>query len=195
MFLKGTAFKKLIKEAYKEGRLRLKNDGEGITISGGYWSIWIVRELIPKERLANIIELTGQIPEVGEKFCVTAAGNQYEIYETEEISEMETAEKCDTKLNVTKVLFSEPSGVHVRVLQNIENKKIILINDKFVQMVDMRELDYKNGESGIHGPEVGREVGVFWRSNIMTLRVMPRTDEKGRELLEHLEKINLPEGA
>lgn len=65
MFLKMNAFKALTKKAYNTTGLTVGNDGEGIYLMGGYWSIWLERTMMPKKAKAAIIELIGSIPAPG----------------------------------------------------------------------------------------------------------------------------------
>ena len=64
MFLKKTVLKRLMKEAYKHG-LRVAATEERYYLCGGYWEMDILKEYMPKEILAAVLELTGWIPETG----------------------------------------------------------------------------------------------------------------------------------
>lgn len=59
MFLKINTFKRLIKKAWKGMGLTVGNDGEGIYLVGGHWSIWLARIEMTNKAKAAIIELTG----------------------------------------------------------------------------------------------------------------------------------------
>lgn len=74
MFIKSAGFKRLINEAYNNNGLRIGDDGNGIYICGGYWTIWVRKGYIPKKELAAIIELTGEMPEEGKGFMSTKGG-------------------------------------------------------------------------------------------------------------------------
>ena len=65
MFLKINYFKALMKKAWSGVGLTVGNDGEGIYLLGGYWSIYLDSEWITKKAKAAIIELTGFIPAAG----------------------------------------------------------------------------------------------------------------------------------
>lgn len=54
-----------MKEAYKHG-LRVAATEERYYLCGGYWEMDILKEYMPKEILAAVLELTGWIPETGE---------------------------------------------------------------------------------------------------------------------------------
>jgi hypothetical protein len=189
MFLKSAAFKKLIKEAYNGPGLKVGNDGAGIFLSGGYWVIWIKVGKIPKKELAAIIELTGEIPESGQGFSSTKAGNQYEIVESSLYRAMENARQCNTFLDVTNLSIHAPNGVMSRILQDPGSRRIFLINEKFVEMIDNTEVDYDGGETATEGALIGKYAGVFWFNNIMALHVMCREDENAKNIIDYLEQI------
>ena len=65
MFLKINYFKTLMKKAWSGVGLTVGNDGEGIYLLGGYWSIYLDSEWMTKKAKAAIIELTGFIPAAG----------------------------------------------------------------------------------------------------------------------------------
>ena len=77
MFVKLSILKRLMKQAYKSG-LALANSGERILIAGRYWEMDIRKEEMPKELLAAVIELAGELPEPGKRYSCTKDGNQQE---------------------------------------------------------------------------------------------------------------------
>ena len=192
MFITTRGFKSLIKEMYTAKKLYIANDGEGYTISGWYWNIWIAHGWVPKKELAAIIELTGELPEAGEAFTASKDGNQYEIEFQEEKDAMQLALHCDMKLDVTPVVLKYDTGQQARVLQRQDNGKIVLINEKFIDMIDNGAVEYGKGESQGEGPFVHPEAtGVFYRSDTMAMRIMPRIDDKNIRLLEYLETFDV----
>ncbi len=194
MFLRTQGFKKLINEAYKGRGLRIERDIEGYTMAGGYWMIWIAKDRIPKKELAAIIELTGELPGIGEGFEATKAGNQYELQWGEEHNAMKMANECEDQIEVTPVTLKYASGVQARILQDPANRSIILVNEKFIEMIDNAVVEYENGEMQAQGPLIGRKTGVYWKNDIMALRVMPRTDDQNAALLGYLEQFNIIKG-
>lgn len=189
MFLKSTGFKKLIKEAYSGPGLRMGNDGEGIYLSGGYWTIWVKVGKIPKKELAAIIELTGEIPAAGEHFIATKDGNQYELEYRELCDIMDNARNCETYLDTTSLSYHTCFGNVARILQEPHSKKTYTINERFIDMVDNTVVEYNDDESPAEGLLIGEKTGIFWFNNIMAIRVMCRDDESVKHILEHLERI------
>ena len=79
MFIKPSKFEKLIKTAYKGGRLHVGNDGENFLAAGAGWSMSMRKDLIPKELRAIIIKYVGRMPDVDEYFLALEDGDQTEV--------------------------------------------------------------------------------------------------------------------
>lgn len=192
MFLKNSGFKKLINEAYKGAGLKAGNDGEGYYLHGGYWTIWIRKGCISKKGLASIIELTGELPEPGTGFEATKAGNQYEMQWRGEFSAWENANTCDEEAEITPLTLKYSTGQQARILQKVKDGQIILINERFIEMVDNTEVEYKDGETQAVGPLTSRKYpGVFWINERMALHVYPRTDDENRNLIKYIEAFDI----
>lgn len=194
MFLTTRGFKKLINEAYKGKGLRIRDGGGGYHIAGSYWEIWIMKGSIPKKELAAIIELTGELPRLGEAFEATKGGIQYELQWGDEYDLMEIAEECEDQVKVTPVILKYHTGQQARILQDPANRSIILINEKFIDMINNSVVQYGEGELQAEGPLIGRMKGVFYKNNIMAMRIMPRTDDENAELIDYLEQIDITNG-
>lgn len=192
MFITSQGFKKLINEAYKGAGLNVGNDGEGYYISGGYWVIWIMHGWIPKKELASIIELTGEMPEPGEGFKATKAGNQYELPWHEAYAAMTHAMECEEYMEVTPMTLKYKNGQQARILQNPVNKTIVLISERFIDIIDNTVVEYDKGEFQAEGPMIsGKMQGIFWRNDTMALHVYPRTDDENKELIRHIEAFDI----
>lgn len=192
MFITSTGFKKLINEAYKKGCLHIANDGEGYTIAGDYWEIWIMHGWIPKKELAAIIELTGAMPAKGEGYEASKDGIQYETIFNDHKSTMEVALKCEDLIEITPLVLRYQTGQQARILQVPDNKTIMLINDKFTDMISNKAIEYDKGESAAEGPFISMEdIGIFYRSDTMAIHICPRTDDKNISLLRYLERFDI----
>lgn len=192
MFITSQGFKKLINEAYKGAGLNVGNDGEGYYISGGYWVIWIMHGWIPKKELASIIELTGEMPEPGEGFKATKAGNQYELPWREAYAAMTHAMECEEYMEVTPMTLKYKNGKQARILQNPVNKTIVLIDERFIDIIDNTVVEYDKGEFQAEGPMIsGKMQGIFWRNDTMALHVYPRTDDENKKLIRHIEAFDI----
>lgn len=192
MFITTQGFKKLINEAYKGAGLTIGNDGAGYYISGSYWVIWIMQGRIPKKELAAIIELTGELPGDGERFKATKAGNQYELPWHEGYAAMRHALECEECIEVTPLTLKYSTGQQARILQNTNNGTIVLINERFIDIVDNTVVEYDKGEYQAEGPMIsGRMQGVFWRNDTMALHVYTRTDDENKRLIGYLETFDI----
>lgn len=192
MFITSQGFEKLINEAYKGIGLNVGNDGEGYYISGGYWVVWIMHGWIPKKELASIIELTGEMPEPGEGFKATKAGNQYELPWHEAYAAMTHAMECEEHMEVTPMTLKYKNGQQARILQNPANKTIVLIGERFIDIIDNTVVEYDKGEFQAEGPMIsGKMQGVFWRNDTMALHVYPRTDDGNKRLIGYLEAFDI----
>lgn len=192
MFITTQGFKKLIKQAYKTRDLHIANDGLGYTIAGGYWRIWIKHDWMPKKELAAVIELAGELPAEGQAFTVYEEGNQYEIEFQDKRSTIAIAMECETILEITPLVLRYATGQQARVLQRADTGEITLINDQFTDIITNKAIDHDKGESQVDGPFIHREeYGIFYRSDTMAVRIMPRTDDRNIELLKYLEQFDI----
>lgn len=195
MFIKASAFKKLIKDAWsKEGLTIGAADGE-LFLAGGYWVIRVDRGEIPNKIKAAIIELTGELPAEDQVFtCRKGEGNQYEIAENEYWNIGERFETAKIPLTVTQVKI-ESSTRSIRVLK-LPDTGCVLVQDFFMELIDYSEVEKMEGKP--EGPMTTLPVGMlYWQNEIMTIAVC-RIDpgEPGGEiydLAEALGILKLPE--
>lgn len=154
--------------------------------------IWIMHGWIPKKELASIIELTGEMPQPGEGFKATKEGNQYELPWHEAYAAMTHAMECEENMEVTPVTLKYKNGQQVRILQNPVNETIVLIGERFIDIVDNSVVQYNEGEFQAEGPMIsGKMQGVFWRNDTMALHVYPRTDDENKRLIGYLEAFDI----
>lgn len=187
MFLKTRIFKQLLKEAYKSDSLRIANLDGIVILNGGYWTIGVPEEQIPKKERAAIVEITGLIPKPGERYWIGRAGTEYDEWEVDgEIARK--ARLCQAPLKVTKVLIERWPGDNMRVLQEPYTGRIFQVPELIVQMVDYTCTE-KNRETYPEGPLIGTEPGAFWVNNVMTLRVTMTQEETA--LTKSLEGIRI----
>ena len=190
MFISAAGFKKLVKEAYRNGSLRLGNNGYGILIAGSYWAMCVDEAELPKKAKAAIIELTGIIPEAGEMYHCTKEGNQMEMGGTipDVLYMSRNAIEAEEEMEDTKVILCEYSKN--RILQNTKTGKIVKIQDECFRMIDKKLI--KENESFPVGPNRGENGGIYWHNNCMAFLLMPVST--GDNMLEKsLERININE--
>lgn len=75
MFLNNTILKRLMKQAYKDAHLVVAQTEERYYISGIYWEMDVKKEFMPKQIMAQLIELAGEVPGIGKAFRATKDGN------------------------------------------------------------------------------------------------------------------------
>lgn len=99
-----------MKEAYKHG-LRVAATEERYYLCGGYWEMDILKEYMPKEILAAVLELTGWIPETGESYSASKEGNQVDI------NRKEVSVDAEEEIAVTDLIIDR-NGISQRILQD-----------------------------------------------------------------------------
>lgn len=190
MFLTHAGFKKLINEAYKlGGGLHLVNDGAGLIIAGTYWAMWIRDGKIPKKALGSIIELTGLLPEAGEAFRASKAGNQTEFSDVRPavLEVAQNAENATVEMHDTEITIETIDGAH-RLLQT-ETQQIYRVSAAVIKMVDLGAMEKDEGYP--IGPILGNYKGVYWFNDHMAFMLLPIGEETKLPLIEYLERINI----
>lgn len=186
MFLQERELKRLMKNAYKGGLVIANHKGR-IYLSGWGWEMDIKREYLPKTILAQIIELTGELPDEDERFSATKDGNQMEV------GAMEVAiSDIGTMAEITKVAIFPSCGAPMRVLTIKPFGKVVLLHENAVQMVNEKCIDNVRGEEVPAGPMYVENEGIIWWNNVMRFKVMYKpVDEPEQALVRNLEKIKL----
>lgn len=200
MFLRMSGFKTLIKNAWQGAGLTVGNDGEGIFLAGSYWSIWLEKTSMTKKAKAAIVELTGELPEVGKVFKSWAKqDNQYELIEAwEEDYYLPNVYQLEDRFKDTGIVFNG-FGRNGRVMQNTRNLKCALIPEFVYEMIDAGSMEkgecYPEGPKGRMDP--GKDSGtIFWQNESCTLGCMITTivpDSKEEYILGQLKKYNFSE--
>lgn len=196
MFINSSAFKKLIKEAYRCGRLIVGAAEKEYFIEGGSWIIRIHKKAFPKKEKAAVIELTGELPAAGEVFrAAKGAANQYEIPENSTWDIRENARKCKEILSVTKALYQ--TGDHTcRILQHKRTQKCIPVNEQFISALSHDAM--QNDEAIPIGPVVmdpDAEI-LYWFNETMAFAVCKISaggETEFEEYLQLLENVELDE--
>ena len=195
MFIKMKIFKGLIKRAYTGAGLIVGHLGEGILLADNHWVIWLEKECIPKKALAAIIELTGEIPEQGQVFRSTSAGNQIAIPENETWNINKHWEDTKVKYTVSNIQYRASEQTTYRMLQEQNTREVKMINNIFVDGIDENEID-REIETRPKGPRAidANSQVVYWKNEVCTLAaglIMPKEEEQTSflKLLENVELI------
>lgn len=144
MFLNKTKFKKMMKEAYNGGGLRVGRIYDGLVISSGTWISWTREGDIPNWLKAAVIELAGELPEEGDMFQVSFSdGMQYQIKDNPIYDLPGRFRESHFAFTDTKV-----TQEGIRFFQNKQNGNIIAVNEKFASLIDLKELQGENPPMG-----------------------------------------------
>ena len=190
MFLKDNMFKRLIKSAWKNNNLYLAATAEEICISSGWWVCWINKDHVPNTILGTLYELAGEMPDAGEKFRSGKEGNQYEL-EVPRLEQYIALKNAQGKpITVTNILLDSVNCN--RVLQEPESWDVTLVDERIIAMICLKEIEKEAGETAPQGPYRTRQ-GVYWENNIMTFFSTPGIDDKNKDFVGALEKMDLEE--
>lgn len=185
MFTNPRTLKRMMKEAFKAKNLIVGSRDGMIYMQGVYWKLLCKREYIPKTILAELIELTGEIPETGECYCAGKDGNQAQFNDMK-VDIPETAKL----IGVTDFILKGKTGVLQRILQ-FDSGEIYLINDKFIDMMRGKHYDIEKGETEPAGPYCDPAKGIFWRNEVMTFSTLFRVDDEHYSTLTSMETLEL----
>ena len=196
MFIKLRDFKRMIKEAYKGMGLYISRRENQLLFSNSIWILVIAKETMDKKELAAVIELTGELPEDGQAFKSTEAGNQYEIKDIywNLIDDMETSEEKEEKITITSVVLQKhPYGRALRVLQR-KDGHVEVMDDSLEKAISAEEMN-KECEFNLEGPFVNMDFPrqIYWRSETTTLFTpLYRQDEMPeKDFLEYLQNTEI----
>lgn len=198
MFLARSGLRRLMRNAYKGGGLRIRNTGEGISITGSSWAVYFLAGEIPKETLGDLISMVGELPERGESYTADKNGNQMEIWDDTWQNAMEIAGSGGEDLEITPVVV-EGFPYFMRILQDC-NMQITLIDERMKDIVQPSLIDPDDDETLPDGPMLctGNIIGttvhtICWSNNRMAFCVMPiiTHDENIIEIIRGLENMPL----
>lgn len=204
MFFKQTVLKRMLKAAYKGAGLTVGHmaespeASEGYYISSGWWVMWFSADEMPKEAKAAIIELSGDLPAVGEVFkAIKDMGNQYEIEQKEIFNLPAAFKRCECHFRVTKLLGQQDGRV-IRFIQEYgETRHVAAVSEIFIDLIDPKAIDYDGGEYEPIGPVTTCPTAPFmyWGNNTCYLMAGIRTpvedDEDEAEFWKYLEGIEI----
>lgn len=186
MFLNNTILKRLMKEAYKTGRMTVAQTEERYFISGSYWEMDVRKAFMPKQILAQLIELAGEVPEQGKAFRATKEGNLEEDGLRQEVK----TEGFTEPIDVTDIIVIGSQGTYQRVLHTRDGKTYI-VNNVFVDIADNDAVDENAGEYRVTAPLYDAGKGIMWENNVARFRAGWRIDNRHKSLLSELSGIDL----
>ncbi len=93
-----------------------------------------------------------------------------------------------TKVEVTDFVLAENGAA--RILQAATGK-ILLINNKYINMTRGNHHDQVNGETEPVGPYIIGGCQAYWKNNVMEFITLLRGTEKHEHILEQMEMVDL----
>lgn len=203
MFFKQTVLKRMFKAAYKGAGLTVGHmaesaeASEGYYISSGWWVMWFSADEMPKEAKAALIELSGDLPAVGEVFkAIKDMGNQYEIEQKEIFNLPAAFKKCECRFRVTKLLGQQGDKVIRFVQEDGATRHVTAVSEIFIDLIDPKAIDYEGGEYEPIGPVTTCPTAPFmyWGNNTCYLMAGIRTpdqEDEEADFWKYLEGIEI----
>lgn len=193
MFLNTPIVKKLFKRAFNTTGLTVaRKNEELIYIAGSKWQIEMDYESMPFKQKAALIELLGELPEVG--FAVTADKEGQQSTFIDGIPSLRDG-YMSAKVGVKKTqIVINRTYADYQLLQKQEDKSFVAVSREFLQMIDIREIDLVN-EGMPCGPcMTERENVLYWHNEAGTLCIeLENLDRKMLSIAEALLDIEMEE--
>lgn len=193
----------MFKAAYKGAGLTVGHmaesaeASEGYYISSGWWVMWFSADEMPKEAKTAIIELSGDLPAVGEVFkAIKDMGNQYEIEQKEIFNLPAAFKKCECRFRVTKLLGQQGDKVIRFVQEDGATRHVTAVSEIFIDLIDPKAIDYEGGEYEPIGPVTTCPTAPFmyWGNNTCYLMAGIRTpdqEDEEADFWKYLEGIEI----
>lgn len=179
MFLTRSGLRRLMRNAYKGGGLRVRRNNGGLSISGAYWTVYFLWGEWPKETMGDLISLVGVLPEKGEQYLATKEGNQMELLDDAMQDAMQIAEDGQRDLNIRPVIL-EDFPKRYRMMQDPVTGEIVCIREEYYECIDLDLIDTDDDETLPDGPKLGpgsilgKSVQmVSWNNYRMAFSVIP----------------------
>lgn len=188
MFVNTKILKSLMKEAYKCGGLKLAQTEERIYIAGNYWEMDVEKKYMPKQVMAQIIDLAGEIPDIGIRKRYYRVNGKDESQDAEGTTVVEAIR--DDVAEVTSLLLIDQFGIANRILQ-LKNG-LVIVNNVFIVIADPESVDYDNEEWSIEGPFFEGK-SILWQTNAARFRAWTKEVKGHERLLSELTMLDLSE--
>lgn len=142
MFLNTPTVKKLFKRAFNTTGLVVgRPDEELIYIAGSGWQIEMDYEKMPFKQKAQLIELIGNIPEVGQVLEANKDEQQFKFIT--DISLRKRYMLAKVPVHTSPVVIAR-SYIDYQLLQEQERNTFLAVNREFISAIDIREIDFEN---------------------------------------------------
>lgn len=173
MFFSTKIFKQIIKKTYKGTGLRIAHtiEPEGYYLSSGYWHMWMSKKFIPKEILAAMIEVCGELPGLGACHKVDKESTQIEM----DVFIEDLADDFFKSIDEYRVTncYLQQRGTLCSVLQSKTTKEVKIVSSCYPALVDIQAVDTANGEELPKGP-LATKTRIMWGNADCYLAVMTK---------------------
>ena len=135
--------------------------------------------MFPIVAKAAVIEVCGELPAVGEVFKAEKDfGNQYEIEQKEIFNLPEAFKRCTIDYRVTNIMQQQGKTL-IRILQAEEGRNVCAVSEVFLDLIDLKSIDYENGETEPIGPGAFSPEApfVYWGNDCCYLMAGRRTSD------------------
>jgi len=199
MFINPKVFKRICKKAWKNQSLHIEHiQGEGeaswYMIRSDYWQVEVRSEFMTNVVKANLIEMIGDLPSIGE--CVLYGKDTDPQMEIEEIffRNMVASTQDYTERYFPTKIYMQSTEAMLVVMQEEKKKTKILVNSVFANLIDSMAIDRDKGETppiNAMAKESGAE--LRWINNVMAVQCYKRAPryKKEKVLLSFLEKEDM----
>lgn len=195
MFLNMTKLEKVMKDSYKVGNLRIGAIDEGVYISNGIFVVWISRHYLSNSMKGLIVKYAGEVPEEeGKGLLLTQGGPpqiEYPVNPTFDLPEVFHRPHAEVeRTNVSCDSFE--------LLQEVETKKIHMVSQKLLGLIDSRIIASENGETPLAPPvSINGMRAVLFRNNTGMLLLVEMDADPSRvgvkKLIQCAETISISE--
>lgn len=187
MFMKANAFKRLLKEGYKGGVLKMSRPEEDVLlITTGYLMFRInTAKMLPVEKEA-VIEFSGEIPLVGETFTCTEMGNQHELENVFEWPNIDYMFEIGESFWKETYVLTDLKGGFCRAMQSEADNSVIWYQEEYLRAVQLK--CSRDDELFDKKPVIKDGVCVY-KNDVMTYAIWPvdLKHERLNRLLTNLE--------
>lgn len=190
MFLNTPTAKKLFKRAFNSTCLIVSRpDFETIYIAGSKWQIEMEYETMPLKQKAQLIELLGDIPDVGKRILATKNEQQMEFEVGERLREYYMRAK--TQVYQAPVVIARPYFDY-QLFQEQDEKSFVAVDRELMSLIDIREIDFEN-EGMPSGPcMIPNGNCLFWHNGAGTLCIsLEEIDKEALEIIDLLKNVEI----
>ena len=193
MFLNTPMAKKLFKKAFNSAGLIVSRPNEEmIYIAGSGWQIEMDYETMPLKQKAQLIELIGDIPEVGKRIVATKNDQQFEFETGVSLRRFYMAAK--TLVHQAPIVIARPYFDY-QLFQEQETFAFLATSRELVTLIDVREIDFENKgmPSGPCMLSGGNE--LYWHNTAGTLCLdLVDMDSEALEIVDFLKNVRIEKG-